>query len=96
MFTQVNENFEITFNIRTLDELNDQNGTADLLVVVLSHTETQEISTKNGVTNLKKLQVTDSSMKVVTFTVWGELTEQFASIREELDNKCILLINNAI
>lgn len=62
--------------------------------MVVSHQETQDIMTKNGPMKLKKLNVTDSSKKVVELTVWGELTGYFDNIRQEMDNNCILAIAN--
>lgn len=71
-------------------------GTSDLLVVVLSHKPTMDISTKNGPTKLKKISVTDASKCEVELSIWGEaMTSFFDGKTEELDNHAVIAIMGA-
>lgn len=85
---------ENVLNLKKIDELNEQFGTADLLVKVISHTDLEERNTRNGPTVMKRITVCDLSLKKVELTVWGDTARKFEEVKDQLDQKCILAMQN--
>jgi len=92
---EVQEQIETRLNIKTIDECMEPNGTADFLVKVLSHAPMQEISTRFGLSKIKKLNVVDKSMKSVELTLWKDQAEAMEQRSNELDNNCIIAMLGA-
>eukprot|EP00801_Mesodinium_rubrum_P001049 Mrub_01049.p1 GENE.Mrub_01049~~Mrub_01049.p1 ORF type:complete len:628 (-),score=120.74 Mrub_01049:182-2065(-) len=93
--TEVQEQIETRLNLKTIDDLNEPNGTVDMLVKVLSHAPKTEIQTKVGPKLIKKVQVADISQKSVELTLWSEFADMLDEKSSELDNKCVIALMGA-
>jgi hypothetical protein len=91
----VQEQIETRLNLKTIDDLNEPNGTVDMLVKVLSHSPKTEIQTKVGVKMIKKVQVADISQKSIEMTLWSEFAEMLEEKSSDLDNKCVIALMGA-
>jgi len=90
--TEVQENIETHLALKSIDELSEPTGIADLLVKVVSHVGMVDMQTRNGPTKIKKIQVVDMSQKGIELTVWGSLAEMMEDKSAELNEQCIIAI----
>lgn len=93
--TEVQEHIETRLNLKTIDDLVEANGTVDMLVKVISHSPTTEISTKVGLKRIKKIQVADISQKSIELTIWSEIADMMEEKSIELDRKCVIALMGA-
>lgn len=93
--TEVQEQIETRLNLKTIDDLNEPNGTVDMLVKVLSHAPKTEIQTKVGPKLIKKVQVADISQKSIELTLWSEFADMLDEKSSDLDNKCVIALMGA-
>jgi len=75
--------------------LKEPSGSADVLVVVLGHSEISDINTKNGPNKIKRIKVVDESGKSCEFAAWREFADELDKMKADLDSNCILAICNA-
>lgn len=93
--TEIDEQIETKFNLKTIDDINDPNGAIDILVKVISHSPIQEINTKYGTKKIKRLKVADISKTSIELALWSESAEMMEGKSTELDSNCIIALMNA-